>query len=163
MRRLAVAGVAAALLGAAAPARAQQDPSAAAEASAEAALPSRPEDLVAYVTKALRAHDTAAFERLVNWTGARPQRRRLTLYQIRYSFGRPIRSADLEAFPADGLAEAEGRGTLKANMPVTEQLRVVFDEPPGEAGDRPASVFLVGREAGVYRIALLVPTRQGRP
>ena len=42
--------------------------------------------------------------------------------------GRPIRSITLEPFPADGFKEIEDRGTLRPNMPVTQQLRVVFDE-----------------------------------
>jgi hypothetical protein len=121
-------------------------------------LPSQPDALVAYVTNAIRDHDLPAFERLVNWTGTRAQRKRLTLYQIRSGFGRPIKAASLEPMPEDGLAEATARGTLKANMPITDRLRVVFDEPPVENDAAPTSVFLIGREAGTYRIALLVPT-----
>jgi len=133
-------------------------PAAEAPAGTAAPLPSQPDALVAYVTKALTDHDLPAFERLVNWTGTRAQRKRLTLYQIRSGFGRPIKAAALEPMPEDGLAEATSRGTLKANMPVTERLRVVFDEPPVEGDAPPTSVFLVGREGGTYRIALLVPT-----
>ncbi|AWN48726.1 hypothetical protein DK419_22170 [Methylobacterium terrae] len=152
--RLAALALAAGLL--AGPAGAQPAPEA--TAGAVAPLPAQGDALVAYVTKALTDHDLPAFERLVNWTGTRAQRRRLTLYQIRSGFGRPIRAATLEPMPEDGLAEATSRGTLKANMPVTERLRVVFDEPPVEGDAPPTSVFLVGREGGSYRIALLVPT-----
>ncbi|TNC08242.1 hypothetical protein FF100_29945 [Methylobacterium terricola] len=157
-RRLTGLGVAAALAAAAlaGPARAQAP--VAAKEGGSAPLPSQADALVAYVTKALTGHDLPAFERLVNWTGTRAQRKRLTLYQIRSAFGRPIKAAALEPMPADGLAEATARGTLKANMPVTERLRVVFDEPPVEGGAPPTSLFLVGREGGSYRIALLVPT-----
>lgn len=155
-------GVAAALAAAALPGPAQAQAAApaqeAAKEAAPAPLPSQADALVAYVTKALAGHDLPAFERLVNWTGTRAQRRRLTLYQIRSGFGRPIRQASLEPMPEDGLAEATSRGTLKANMPVTERLRVVFDEPPVEGDAPPTSVFLVGHEGGTYRIALLVPT-----
>ncbi|KMO43324.1 hypothetical protein VQ02_00555 [Methylobacterium variabile] len=157
--RLAALALAALLAGAAGPAGAQPAPEAGAAGSGPAApLPARPDDLVAYVTAALRDHDLPAFERLVNWSGMRAQRRRLTLYQIRSGFGRPIKRAALEPMPEDGLAEATARGTLKANMPVTERLRVVFDEPPVEGDAAPTSIFLIGRENGTYRIALLVPT-----
>lgn len=152
-------GIAAALAAAAAlpgPAHAQAPETA--KEVAPVPLPSQADALVAYVTKALTEHDLPAFERLVNWTGTRAQRKRLTLYQIRSGFGRPIKAAALEPMPEDGLAEATSRGTLKANMPVTERLRVVFDEPPVEGDAAPTSVFLVGRDAGTYRIALLVPT-----
>ncbi|MFH6781334.1 MULTISPECIES: hypothetical protein [Methylobacterium] len=153
-------GFAAALAAAAlpGPAGAQAPQPTTSQEGAERPLPSQPDALVAYVTKALNDHDLPAFERLVNWTGTRAQRKRLTLYQIRSGFGRPIRQASLEPMPGDGLAEATSRGTLRANMPVTERLRVVFDEPPVEGDAPPASVFLVGREGGTYRIALLVPT-----
>lgn len=150
--RLAALALAAGLL--AGPAGAQQP----APEAAATPLPAQADALVAYVTKAMTDHDTAAFERLVNWTGTRAQRKRLTLYQIRSGFGRPIKAAALEPMPEDGLAEATARGTLKANMPVTERLRVVFDEPPVEGDAAPTSVFLIGRESGAYRIALLVPT-----
>ncbi|AWB21755.1 hypothetical protein DA075_13205 [Methylobacterium currus] len=152
--RLAALALAGLLAG---PAGAQSPPDVTA-ASAAAPLPSQPDALVAYVTTAIRDHDLPAFERLVNWTGTRAQRKRLTLYQIRSGFGRPIKAAALEPMPEDGLAEATARGTLKANMPVTDRLRVVFDEPPVEGDAAPTSVFLIGREGGTYRIALLVPT-----
>ena len=71
-------------------------------------------------------------------------------YQIRSTFGRPIRSITLEPFPADGLKEAESRGTQKANMTVSHRLRVIFDEPPTD-------VFLIGKDQDVYRIALVNP------
>ncbi|SFV12889.1 hypothetical protein SAMN02799631_05572 [Methylobacterium sp. 174MFSha1.1] len=152
---LALAGLLAGPAGAQSPQPGSQEGAAAASA---APLPSQPDALVAYVTQAIRDHDVAAFERLVNWTGTRAQRKRLTLYQIRSGFGRPIKAASLEPMPEDGLAEATARGTLKANMPITDRLRVVFDEPPVEGDAAPTSVFLIGREAGAYRIALLVPT-----
>lgn len=130
----------------------------AAEAPAPAApLPSQPDEVVSYVTKALAAHDLDAFERIVEWKGARPIRKRMTLSQIRYSFGRPIKSATVEPFPADGFQRAKDMLDLDPNMPVTEQLKVVFDEPVGvEGGTQPTSVFLLGKEDGRYRIGLLL-------
>ncbi|MCJ2030622.1 hypothetical protein MKK50_14640 [Methylobacterium sp. J-043] len=136
------------------PARAAPEAAPAAAAD-RAALPSDPDQLLAFVTDALRDHDEGAFERLVNWEGVRPPRKRLTLYQIRTTFGRPVKAMTVEDFPADGLAEAEARGTYKINMPVTKRLRVVFDEDAGEPDAESANVFLLGQKDGVYRIAVL--------
>jgi hypothetical protein len=42
-------------------------------------------------------------------------------------------------------------------MALSEQVRVVYDEPPVDAsGSLPASVFLVGRVDGAYRIGLVI-------
>lgn len=129
----------------------------AAETPVPAALPTQPSEVVAYVTTALTTHDIDAFERIVEWKGARPIRKRMTLSQIRYSFGRPIKSATVEPFPADGFKRAKDMLDLDPNMAVTEQLKVVFDEPVGvEGGTQPTSVFLLGKEDGRYRIGLLL-------
>lgn len=132
-------------------------PAAEAPAPAAAPLPSQPDEVVTYVTNALTTHDLDAFERIVEWKGARPIRKRMTLSQIRYSFGRPIKSATVEPFPTDGFQRAKDMLDLDPNMPVTEQLKVVFDEPVGvEGGTQPTSVFLLGKEDGRYRIGLLL-------
>src|SRR5215471_20260860 len=77
------------------------------------ALPGQRDELIAYVVHALNTHDLDAIDRLVEWDGARPLRRRMTLYQIRYNFGRPIKSAVVEAFPADGFSHANVELNLK--------------------------------------------------
>jgi hypothetical protein len=125
-------------------------------------LPSNPEELVAYVKQAVASHDLEAFDRLVEWRGATPLRRRMTLHQIRYTFGRPIRTATVEAFPDDGLEEAKNVLALQPNLPVTDRLRIVFDEGATPSGDDPASVLLLGKEDGVYRISLLLGSRAPR-
>jgi hypothetical protein len=132
-------------------------PAKGADAQASASpLPGQSDELIAYVTHALKSHDLDAIDRLIEWEGARPIRRRMTLYQIRYNFGRPIKSAAVEPFPVDGLSDAKAELNLKPNLPVTERLRIVFDEPSGPDGDAPASVFLLGKENGIYRVALLL-------
>ncbi|MCJ2014775.1 hypothetical protein [Methylobacterium sp. J-076] len=146
--------LAAGLCGLAPTLRAQATPSAA--TAAQGALPSDPQGVVDYVKAALRDRDEAAVERLVNWDGVRLPRKRLTLFQIRTTFGRPIREMAVEDFPADGLAEVEARGTFKPNMAVTKRLRIVFDEDEGRAeGTPPTNVFLLGEKDGAYRIAVL--------
>lgn len=128
---------------------------AASPATATAPLPSDPQALVTFITTAMRDHDQAAMERLVNWDGVRPLRKRLTLLQISTGFGRPIKEATIEDFPEDGLKEAEERGTYKINMPVSKRLRIVFGDGPGEPGEDSANVFLVGEKDGAFRIAVL--------
>src|SRR5690349_5293119 len=116
--------------------------------------------LVTEVKAALLGHDLAAFDDLVNWDRATKMRRRMVTYQLRYGFGRPIRSVTLEPFPADGFDELRERGTLEPNMPVTRQIRVVFDEPANDDGQPPSELFLIGRQGDAYKIALVVPTKK---
>ena len=129
-------------------------------AAGAVALPSTDEQLVSTVRTALEGHDLATFDELVNWDGASKMRRRAVDYQLRYGFGRPIRSITLEPSPADALRDMEAQGRFKANMPITQQIRVVFDEPDNAYGKPPTALFLVGREGDAYRIALVLPTQQ---
>ena len=47
-------------------------------------------------------------------------------------------------------------GTLKPNMEITNQVRVIFDEAPiNDSGKLPTSVFLVGKQGEFYRIGLV--------
>lgn len=129
-------------------------------AAGAVALPSTDDQLVTTVRTALEGRDFATFEELVNWDGASKMRRRAVSYQLRYGFGRPIRSITLEPSPAAELQAMEAQGRFKANMPVTQQIRVVFDEPDTSYGKPPTAFFLVGREGDAYRIALVLPTQQ---
>lgn len=128
-----------------------------AAAAGTAALPTTDEQLVSTVRAALQDRDLATFDQLVNWDGAGKMKRRVVSYQLRYGFGRPIRSIALELFPVDDLRAMETQGRFKANMPISRQIRVVFDEPDNPYGKPPTAVFLVGREGESYRIALVVP------
>lgn len=127
-----------------------------------ASAPADADSLARLVVAAMRDHDQAAMERLVNWEGVRPFRRRMTLHQISTGFGRPIKSAVVEDLPADALDEAQSHGTLKPNMTVTKALKVVFDEPADEFGGAPSNVYLVGEKDGALRIAVLTSTGSGR-
>jgi len=128
--------------------------------AAPGAQPTTEDQLVAELKAALLARDLATLEDLVNWEGASKMRRRAVTYQLRSGLGRPIRSVTMEPFPADGFREIEERGTLRPNMPVSRQVRVVFDEPDNPYGRPPTAVFLVGKQGEAYRIALVVPTRK---
>lgn len=132
-------------------------------AAAAAALPTTDEELLATLRTALEGRDLAAFEELVNWEGASKMRRRVVSYQLRYGFGRPIRSMAVEPFPTDDLRTMEAQGRFRANMPISQQVRVVFDEPANLYGKPPTAVFLVGRMDDTYRIALVVPRSAPKP
>jgi hypothetical protein len=123
-------------------------------------LPKTEEELIDQVRTAMAASDIDAFSDLVYWEGAPDIRRRLTKFQIRCGFGRKIRSIALEPFPEEGVRKIEESGTLKPNMPITNRLRVTFDEPAEEDGGQPASVFLIGKMDGAYRIALVVRAKR---
>jgi hypothetical protein len=129
-------------------------------AAAARDLPRSEAELVERVRTALLERDVATFDELINWEGAGAIKRRVVGFQVRHGFGRPIRSVAVEPFPADGFRAIEERGTLKPNMPVSRQVRVVFDEPDNPYGRPPTAVFLVGKEDEAYRIALVVPTKK---
>ena len=122
-------------------------------------LPKTEQELIDQVRTAITKGDMETISDLINWQGAGEMKRRITNFQIRHSLSRPVRSITLEPFPEDGLREVEARGTLKANMPVTYRLRVVFDEAADENGATPASVFLIGKMNDAYRIALIIATK----
>lgn len=127
-------------------------------AAAAAELPQTGDELLAALRGAIESRDYERIESLINWEGAGTIKRRVVAFQIRHGLGRPIREIVLEPIPADGLdAAALATVGLKPNMAVSERVRVVYDEPPVDAsGKPPASVFLVGRQDGSYRIGLVI-------
>lgn len=128
------------------------------EAATVAASPVTDDDLIAKVRAAFANHDLDFFEQhLVEWEGARKRTRRLTLFQIRECFGRPIKSAGLEPLKPDPTAPLVPEG-YRTNLPVTHLLRVVFDErhAPGET---PSCVFMLSKDPKAsYRMVLVLPT-----
>ncbi|MGH1477268.1 MAG: hypothetical protein ACRBM6_00825 [Geminicoccales bacterium] len=120
-------------------------------------LPRTNEDLVDTIRSAIDQRDFEPFQRLVNWDGAGKIKRRIVRFEIRRGFGRKIDTIAIEDFPKDGMAKIDAMKQLRVNMPVTHRVRVTFDEPPLEkTGRQPTSVFLVGKQDGAYRIALVV-------
>ena len=120
-------------------------------------LPQDPDALVTTIEKAINAKDYDRFEELVFWKDAGKIKRRIVAFQIRRGLGRPIKSITFEEFPEGGLAGAEDTGKLVVNMPVTNRVRVVYDEEPiNDTGKLPTSVFLVGKLDDAYRIGLVV-------
>lgn len=121
-------------------------------------LPRDPDTLVSMIREAINDGDYQQFEELVFWKGAGKIKRRIVAFQIRRGLGRPIYSISFEDFPKDGLDAAKASGKLELNMPVTNRIRVVYDEEPiDSAGEKkPTSVFLVGKNDDVFRIGLVV-------
>jgi len=120
-------------------------------------LPRTDEQLVNTIRTAIDARDYEPFEQLVYWEGAGKIKRRIVRFEIRRGFGRKIDTIALEDFPKEGMAKIDAMKQVRVNMPVTHRVRVTFDEPPLEkTGRQPTSVFLVGKQDGAYRIALVV-------
>jgi hypothetical protein len=124
---------------------------------AAAELPRDPETLVQSLRKAIASRDFDTIKGIVNWEHVGKIKRRIVRFQILRGLGRPIRSISFERFPENGLAGVEATGKLVANMPVTNQIRVIYDEEPVSGSTAPpTSVFLVGKRDDVYQIALVV-------
>ena len=120
-------------------------------------LPRTDQELVDTIRTAIDARDYEPFVQLVNWEGAGKIKRRIVRFEIRRAFGRKIDTIAIEDFPKDGMAGIDAMKQVRVNMPVTHRVRVTFDEPPLEkTGRLPTSVFLVGKQDGAYRIALVV-------
>jgi len=125
--------------------------------SAAQDLPRTDDELVDRIRTAIDAKDYGPIEELVFWEGAGKIKRNIVAFEIRRGLGRKIDSIAFEEFPEDGMAKIEAMERLRVNMPVTNRVRVTFDEPPiNDTGKQPTSVFLVGKKDGAYRIALVV-------
>ncbi|MGI9491210.1 MAG: hypothetical protein ACR2QF_02165 [Geminicoccaceae bacterium] len=125
--------------------------------SAAQDLPRTDDELVTTIRDAIEARDYERFEELVFWEGAGKIKRRIVAFQIRRGLGREIESIAFEDFPEDGMDHVNEIEHLRVNMPVTHQIRVIYDEPPiNNEGKLPTSVFLIGKQDGAYRIALVV-------
>ena len=115
------------------------------------------DDLIAKVRAALANRDLDFFDKgLVDWDGARKRTQRLTLFQIRECFGRPIKSVGLEPLKADPATPLVPDG-YRTNLPVTHLLRIAFDEQHGP-DESPACVFMLSKDPKAsYRMVLVLP------
>lgn len=111
--------------------------------------------LISQVKQAIENGDFETIEKLVLWTDVSPYKRRVIASQIRHSLGRPIQSIALEEADIETRRELQNLRNLRLNLPVSDLLRVTFNDADGSA-DEPATVFLIGKLDGAYRIALLV-------
>jgi hypothetical protein len=120
-------------------------------------LPKTDQELIDRIQMAINAKDYGPLEELVYWDGAGRIKRNIVAFEIRRGLGRKIDSITFEDFPEDGMAKINAMDRLRVNMPVTNRVRVIYDEPPfKDDGKQPTSVFLVGKKDGAYRIALVV-------
>ncbi|MGH1417906.1 MAG: hypothetical protein ACRBCJ_03515 [Hyphomicrobiaceae bacterium] len=122
-----------------------------------AELPRNPDELVRVIREAIETSDYERIRQIVYWENVSSIKRRIVRFQIRRGLGRPIRSISFEDFPKGGLKGVNATGKLMANMPVTNRVRVVYDEPPIEmTGKPPTYVYLIGKVDDAYRISLVV-------
>jgi hypothetical protein len=120
-------------------------------------LPRTDQELIDRIQTAIDAKDYGPLEELVYWEGAGKIKRNIVAFEIRRGLGRKIDSITFENFPEDGMDKINAMERLRVNMPVTNRVRVTYDEAPiNESGKQPTSVFLVGKKDGAYRIALVV-------
>ena len=120
-------------------------------------LPRSSDELVSYIRDAIESNNYEPFKQIINWRDVGKIKRRIVRYQIRHGLGRPIRSITFEDFPKNGLDGVLATGRLMVNMPITNRVRVIYEEPPvNSAGKRPTSVFLIGKIDNAYRIGLVV-------
>ena len=122
-----------------------------------AELPRNPDELVRIIRSAIESNDYERIKKIIYWQDVGKIKRRIVRYQIRHGLGRPIRSIAFEDFPKNGLDGVLATGKLMANMPITNRVRVIYEEPPIDAaGKLPTSVFLIGKIDDAYRIGLVV-------
>lgn len=130
-------------------------PACAVAGEATASYPDTTDALVTTVKTAIETKDFGAIDRLVNWMGISDFKRREFSTVIRHGLGRPIAKIELEQI--DDVTQRNLRNIKlhKLNMQVSHILRVTYAD--GEAGGvAPAAVYMIGRMADAYRIAMLV-------
>ena len=78
----------------------------------------------------------------------------------RRGLGRKIDSIIFEkTFPKTAMAKIEAMEKLRVNMPVTNRVRVTFDEPPIQRSGQAADVGFPGRESATVPIVSLCVVR----
>ena len=144
--------------GASAPSPSEANPASANAPATSAPVPVGDEAFIGTVRKAVADHDLEFFDKhLIDWDGARKRTQRLTLFQIRECFGRPIKSVGLEPLKPDPAAPLVPEG-YRTNLPVTHLLRIAFDEQHA-AGENPSCVFMLSKDPGAsYRMVLVLST-----
>ncbi len=127
----------------------------AAQDDAAVHYPATTEELVTTVKTAIETKDFEAIEHIVNWMGISDYKRREFSTAIRHGLGRPIAKIELEQIDDETQRNLRNIKLHKLNMQVSHILRVTYSD--GETGGvTPASVYMIGRMANAYRIALLV-------
>lgn len=95
------------------------------------------------------------------WTDVSPYKRRVISAQIRHSLARPIRTIEVETADVETRRSLQNLRNLRLNLPVLDLLRVTYGDGVDEPVT-PATVFLIGKLDGAYRIALLVRRADGK-
>lgn len=119
-------------------------------------LPTSQNALVSEVRKAIETGDFPTIERLVLWNDVSPFKRRVVSAQIRHSLARPIQKIEVEPADLETRRDLQNLPNLRLNLPVSDLLRVTYDDADGASSATPATVFLIGKFEGAYRIVLLI-------
>ena len=156
--RLILAASALLALAAAGPASAEETTGAASPAPG-APLAGQTDVFVGRVRQAIKDHDLALFENeLIDWDGARPRTRRLTLFQIRGCLGRSVKTIAVEDLPKASPDQPLIPAGYRTNMPVTNLLRIEFAEQSASPEETPACVFMLAKKPpDSFRIVLVLP------
>ncbi len=117
--------------------------------------PTTTDELVATVRSAIETKNFEAIDHLVNWDGISAYKRREFSALIRHGLGRPIAKIELEQIDDETREGLRHIKLHKLNMQVSHILRVTYADGE-EGGVVPAGVYMIGRVANAYRIALLV-------
>lgn len=119
-------------------------------------LPSSEEELVSRIQNAIETSDYESLKEIVFWKDAGKIKQRIVRFHLNRNLGRTIKSIEIEPFPESALDGIVESGLHKPNLEVTHSVKVIFDEEPiNAAGKLPTSVFLVGKNDGVFRIGLV--------
>ncbi len=124
-------------------------------------LPTTPDALLAEVRRAIEHGDFPAFERLVLWNDVSAHKRRVIAAQIRHSLSRPIQHIEMESADKETRRDLQNLLDLRLNLPVSDLIRVTYDDGADQPA-APATVFMIGKLSGAYRIALLVKKQKGK-
>ncbi len=125
-------------------------------APASAELPRDSGAMMAQIRQAIETKDYDILKELVFWKDTGKIKQRIVRFHLYRNLGRQIKSITWEEFPENGMDGVLATGTLKPNMEITNQVRVIFDEAPiNDSGKLPTSVFLVGKQGEFYRIGLV--------
>lgn len=112
--------------------------------------------MMAQIRQAIETKDYDILKELVFWKDTGKIKQRIVRFHLYRNLGRQIKSITWEEFPENGMDGVLATGTLKPNMEITNQVRVIFDEAPiNDSGKLPTSVFLVGKQGEFYRIGLV--------
>lgn len=117
--------------------------------------PTTTDELASMVRNAIETKNLQEINHIVNWEGISRYKRREFESRILHGLGRPIAKVELEQIDDETRESLRHIKLHKLNMQVSHILRVTFWDSE-EGNPEPAAVYMIGRMANAYRIALFV-------